>query len=362
MLPIAIPANIRIEKKVRGTYEKIIVNNKNDILIDNAIRIVLEGPIPDVTRNLLRQNRAEYNTVRIWSEMEIEPIRAETFYNQNLNPERVYSEEYSALFNEYMSGTTVKPEYVQGRYINFGISVKELRNIYTVDLLDNASTGTYTTHQELFTRDQQFKPTKLLNDDWRTRAEEGNNNLLMETRRGEPPVGRNSFFFHPTAAAELTRFYEQWIHSLGFAFSFLDADVVALATKVYGPAGYYPIWTRPGQLGRTVKDGNAVILDAGKVGRISPETSIVFGLPYNEGNVERLVTEDTSTGPHMFKPLPNGWMPRWPQAPGQPRVQIRTKIQNEIRAGVTRQGGSRHKRKTKSKRKSKSKTKTKTRR
>ena len=167
----------------------------------------------------------------------------------------------------------------------------------------------------------------------------------MAKKEGEPYVGIDSYFFHPTAATELMKFYEAWVYSLGFKFSFRDADVLALATKIYGPAGYYPIWGTLDKGRRTARDGDTVILNAGKVGRISPETSFMYNMPYTQNNIQKLVTADTSNGPHMFKPLPDGWMPRWPQGPGEPRVEIKTRVKKQILNAKS--GGSRHKRKSK---------------
>jgi hypothetical protein len=267
------------------------------------LRFISGIPEEEIAKINTRFDRAQLKNPRPFAEIHLKKVRADSFFGPYLNPEtHPMADRYLPFFSRYLNedGQTIKPEFIQNGFLTFAVDLQEFKRIYEpIGLENNPSKGTYGMNVASFKK-QNGRPivemleTKLLNDNW---SKESMQRKFMNASsiRGQPPIGKKSYFLNPKAAKELFMFTERFLKEIGFDVILLKADTLSLAVKVYGPWGYYPMYriNSPG-----------IENEINNLGIIQNLGNKVFNLQSHlltEANKKRLVSCDYTSGPLMFK-------------------------------------------------------------
>lgn len=256
-----------------STISPTELTNLDDLQSENGISFLYVSPVPENEQTIFRNRHENLSRERIFASIVIKPV---TIFELEM-----FLSEFYANTNEYANFLT---RYLNERNIRKVVSISTFRRVYSAAPFEvSPAKGTYVLNRSRVHENTPFERARMLGSNWASNAGRKLVNYEYHTDHPfEPLRGKPIHFLHKDAGKLLWSYVEKKLQSIGIECITLQADTMSLAIKIYGPAGYYPMW---------------------EVGKINPEGDVVLNgskAPMLSHN-ERFQTCDFSQGPQMFK-------------------------------------------------------------
>ena len=248
-------------------------------------------------RENLRSNTDSLNSLRTYASIRIEPRTIEqmgVYFNKE---KKRNVEEYQEYFTPYLTEV-----YPNGVLKNIVLLSEFKRNYSYRSFEASKRTGTYLKNKASInaTQRNKFKRAELLESNWESHKD------LFESEYKGITKGKEVYFLHMRAAANLWDSVEAKLKSIGIDCIILDADNITLAVKIYGPnKGYYPMWDKD-----QIDEAGKITISGNKLAMFTMDANTYKSYfdkePPTAENIEMYKTCDHTNGPSMFKILKDG--------------------------------------------------------